>query len=136
MREITIPEDIQLVDPVTDKPVRKADEHGRPLDEPDEPLTFRKWVILRPLRDPKFAKNSEGQGDVEALYYAADLRKALKDARPGDRITIEETVWKRLDECVRKPSQPYDAGFMYQLIPFIDAITKAEKKESAKKEEN
>lgn len=92
-RYVTIPEDVVIHNPVTDKPLKEPGPDGEPA-----PVTFS---FLRSARIALLLASHTGEFDVESLH---DLKKRIEYARAGDVLDLSETEWKVLEPQFRRPN--------------------------------
>lgn len=106
MREIEIPDDVQLVH-VNGQPMR--DDKGDVVR-----ATFREFLLDR-LCGPVFGEGMRG------ILTACSI-KAKLDAANGV-LRLDEDEYACLVRAVQDPRAPYDARFAASLLPFLRAIT-------------
>jgi hypothetical protein len=117
----TIPDDVDLVDTATEKPIQ------------GQKLKFVETARTNWLTDRRFTANNE------ALEQAQAIREALRGKGPGDVIELHNNDYALLAEVVKKPEhgagQQVTSGYGPQghlVLPFIQAVLEATKKEKAK----
>ncbi len=123
MLELTIPEDITIVN--------LADPDGRAvITEKGTPLTwsFRQYLIQVVLPDQAFG------ADLESQHIRFKIMDLLKDAKPGDVVGIDDDWQARLERVVKKPTQKLTDFATALMIPmqlreFALAIERAKLKE-------
>lgn len=104
MRWITIPENIQLVNPGT--------------DELAQEVSFSEYV--RALRND--TRIFQGLGHLEAF----ELSSSLGRAKVGEAIPVEDASWAALTECAKAPKTLSPAFiFAPDAHRFVKAITEA-----------
>jgi hypothetical protein len=129
---ITIPKDIQFVDPFTDKPILKVDQKGEVLGEL-EPYTFKQFLIQM-LKNPVFSR--EG---IVNLTIACNIMNSFKNlaTQPNDThngvmsLLIED--YDLLVNVVKKPKYEFSGqeftdyglpaeALTPQIMPYIKAV--------------
>lgn len=117
MQAIQVPENVTLVDPVTEEALKGV-----------EPVTFKQFVIATLMADQRWGR------DLDSIESALKIKKAVRAfGKPGDKLLLEDEDAKRLRECAQTPSQGYGtwgATIVDQLAPFLIAIKNAAKDES------
>jgi hypothetical protein len=121
MHKITVPQDVTLLDPATDEPIKEQ-----------KPVTFKAFVLGAVLTDDRWRK------DLDSIEIALKISKAVKfyALQPGDDVRLEDEDFKRLKECVEKPTNGYGmwaSAMVIQLSPFLFAIKNAVKEEAEAK---
>ncbi len=111
MRYITIPEDIDLVDNVTDEPLGQT---ARFLD-----------VLLG-----GFCRDAKWGASTDALFSCMAVRDAVRGKQSGDVVEVESADWERLVAIVREPTAPYNPILAVQTRTFFDAVLKAPDKKA------
>lgn len=90
----------------------------------------------KPLKDTEPARHvnfimtacvdSKMTSSIAGLEAAFNVRRAMKDAKPGDVIEIEATDFEPLREAVRSPNEPLHTKLhpivCGQVFPFIRAV--------------
>lgn len=131
MRYITVPQEITVLDPVTDVPVKRPDPKfvGPEANAPkiDWTISFKEFVCGRLLIDAThFGANAE------ALLAAADISALVRGAKVGEVFGMETELWNRLMKSLNEPSIPFNTPVHQQLCAFIRAIRNAPDKKEAK----
>lgn len=115
MYEFTIPEDVEVLDSITEKPT------GQMI----KAVEFYRGTLLT---DRRFSHSSE------ALESQNTIRQALRGKGAGDKIVLHPNDYNLLADAAKKPQ--YGAGqnaaegygaMAYLCLPFIDAILGAKK---------
>jgi hypothetical protein len=107
MKKFTIPQDVQLRDPITDAPVGKT-------------ISFKEFMILTVLSDPEhFGK------DAAAVDAYIELKRLFKGAQVGETCAVENEYHERLVRALTSPSRPWLPDVVAQARPFADAVTGA-----------
>ena len=113
MREITIPEPIQLYDLSTGKPILKSDDDPTPED----PWTIFKFIARFVFPDPKIGKGKKGAKTVSRLT------KKFRDATPGSKVLIDDEDWHAVLDVLDDPSGPWPQMLAGQMISFVEAFS-------------
>lgn len=119
MRYVVIPDDVEIVDRATGKPVMaRATEEETPT-----PLVFRHrdFVLNNLLGDQNVSK-----GGGEGIRRVMRVERAFSDCRPGDAIGVEEADYKILRQVVDGLTwHPSFVRHVAQIYSHIEAWEKA-----------
>lgn len=109
MKRFAIPNDVQLVDALTGKPVFK-------------PVTFREFAIQMWLNDKRM-----GTPQTLLARLGAVILPKFTKANAGDVIELEDADFDSLLPVVSEPGETaYGPLLALQLLPFADAFKAAE----------
>lgn len=110
MKTITVPAPIDIVF-LDGTPAPKGDLN---------PMSFWQFAFDR-LADIQGA-------DLDALIQAIKIKKILTTGRDENStsLVLETADWKALRDKAVKPSAPYNTNVAHCLVPFIEALSKAE----------
>jgi hypothetical protein len=109
MRRFIVPKDIQLIDPINDKPVF-------------QPVKFRDFALQLWLNDKRI-----GASQVALARLGATILPKFVKAKPGDMIELEDADYEVLLPIVREPGDvAYGPLLGHQLLPFANAFIEAE----------
>lgn len=112
-RFIQIPDDIQIVDPET----------GRPLSE--KKCSFYDWIGSATILDNPV---HFGQNGVDGLRAVKRIDAAVSGKRPGAVVVLDVADWTRLCNACNDPGENRSFGrprIAVQLMTFYDAILDA-----------
>lgn len=106
MKYITIPKDVEIIDPQTKKVVQT--------------LNFAEWATKTVLNNHSVVGKTG-----ESLLMSVDLKMEFKDKQPGDVVRINDDEYDLLWRAVNHPPSPYVPVFMEQAVTFLRAVRDA-----------
>jgi len=114
MRKILVPQDIQLVDPLTGAPMRD----GTGVES--KPVAFREIAVRGWVNSSAWPT-----GHLEMLRLQSVILPKLVEAHGGTVLLLEDADWERLAVAARAPLGNFGPLAAAQLIPFVEAVLHA-----------
>lgn len=119
MHKILVPNDIQLVDPITRAPMRDA------TGLESKPIAFREFAVRSWLNSPAWPT-----GHVEMSRLATVILPRMIEAHAGTTVMLEDADHEKLAAVARAPLAGFGPLAAAQLLPFADAVLNATTEEA------